>query len=262
MKNLRKYGEEPFSIAVIHGGPGAPGEVAPVARELSSSWGVLEPLQTATSLEGQVQELYDVLKKNGNLPVVLIGYSWGAWLSFIFTAKHPSLVKKLILVGSGPFEKEYAENIMKTRLDRLDDQEKSEVQSLIKSLNDSTIKNKNAIMSQFGKLISKADSYDPLPYEDEMLQVQFDAFQGVWPAADKFRSSGELLSLAKQIECSVVAIHGDYDPHPFSGVKIPLTSALKKFRFILLKKCGHKPWVERMAKDKFYNILKKEVVRK
>ncbi len=50
MKNLRKYGEAPFKVAVIHGGPGAPGEMAPVARELSSVSGVLEPLQTATTI--------------------------------------------------------------------------------------------------------------------------------------------------------------------------------------------------------------------
>ncbi len=61
MPNLRKYGNKPFKLAVIHGGPGAPGEMAPVARELSSIMGVLEPLQTATSLEGQVQELHNVL---------------------------------------------------------------------------------------------------------------------------------------------------------------------------------------------------------
>ncbi|MHA2061833.1 MAG: alpha/beta fold hydrolase, partial [Candidatus Sifarchaeia archaeon] len=36
MKNLRIYGNKPFNIAVLHGGPGAPGEMAPVARELSS----------------------------------------------------------------------------------------------------------------------------------------------------------------------------------------------------------------------------------
>jgi hypothetical protein len=55
MKNLRKYGKSPFNVAVIHGGPGAPGEMAPVARELSSGWGVLEPFQTVSFLEGQVK---------------------------------------------------------------------------------------------------------------------------------------------------------------------------------------------------------------
>jgi pimeloyl-ACP methyl ester carboxylesterase len=104
MKNLRKYGRPPFSTAVIHGGPGAPGEMAAVARQLASSRGVLEPLQTATSLEGQVEELQTVLEKNADLPVALIGFSWGAWLSFIVAANYPTMIEKLILVGSGPYE--------------------------------------------------------------------------------------------------------------------------------------------------------------
>ena len=107
MRNLRLYGNRPFNVAVIHGGPGAPGEMAPVARELASDWGVLEPLQTATSLEGQIKELQAVLEKNGDLPVTLIGFSWGAWLSFMVAANCPTIVRKLVLVGSGPFEDKY-----------------------------------------------------------------------------------------------------------------------------------------------------------
>ena len=84
MKNLRKHGNKPFNAAVVHGGPGAPGEMALVARELSSVTGVLEPLQTATTLEGQVQELKAVLEKNAALPVTLIGFSWGGQCSVSF----------------------------------------------------------------------------------------------------------------------------------------------------------------------------------
>lgn len=40
MTNPRIYGKAPYSIVVIHGGPGAPGQVAPVARELSENFGV------------------------------------------------------------------------------------------------------------------------------------------------------------------------------------------------------------------------------
>lgn len=119
MKNLRKYGDLPFNLAVIHGGPGAPGEMAPVARELSAFRGVLEPLQTAVILDGQVRELREILEKHGSLPVTLVGFSWGAMLSFIFTARHPQLVKKLVLIGSGPYEEKYATNITKTRISRL-----------------------------------------------------------------------------------------------------------------------------------------------
>ena len=57
MDNLRMYGSKPYFVAVIHGGPGVPGEMAPVARELSLNTGILEPLQAAETVEGQVEEL-------------------------------------------------------------------------------------------------------------------------------------------------------------------------------------------------------------
>ena len=104
MRNLRKYGIKPFSAAVIHGGPGASGEMAPVAKELSIVCGILEPLQTSASLDGQLHELRTILKKHGNVPVTLIGHSWGAWLSFLLAARYPSLVKKLRLYGNSSYK--------------------------------------------------------------------------------------------------------------------------------------------------------------
>ncbi len=94
MKKLKQYGKKPFSTAVIHGGPGVAGEMAPVTRELASDWGILEPIQTAMSLEAQVEELKTVLENNSNLPVTLIGFSWGAWLSFIVAARYPAIITK------------------------------------------------------------------------------------------------------------------------------------------------------------------------
>ncbi|MCX6005258.1 MAG: alpha/beta hydrolase [Chloroflexi bacterium] len=233
--------------------------MAPVARELSSIRGVLEPLQTAVSVEGQVLELHDVLEQYASLPVILIGWSWGAWLSFIFTAQHPALVKKLVLIGSGPFEEKYAANIMQTRLSRLSKEDRWEVLSLLEILNDPAVADKNTHMARFGRLVAAADSYDPLPYEDEVLECRCDVHQLVWEQAAEMRSSGQLLKLGKKIHCSVIAIHGDYDPHPAEGVREPLSRVIKNFRFILLENCGHQPWMERAARARFYNILKNEI---
>jgi len=233
--------------------------MAPVARELSSVSGVLELLQTATSLKEQVQELYTILNENGDSPITLIGWSWGAMLSFIFTNQYPPLVKKLILIGSGSFEEKYASNIMKTRLDRLSENERATVLSLMETLNNPATKNKNASMSQLGELITKADLYDPLPDNNEILECRYDIYQKVWEEASQLRSNGKLLKMGKHIQCPVVAIHGDYDPHPAEGVKVPLSCTLKDFRFIQLENCGHHPWLERAARDKFYTILKGEV---
>lgn len=259
MKNLRKYGKAPFSIAVIHGGPGAAGEMAPVAYGLSSGWGVLELIQTAASLEGQVEELKTVLENNGDLPVTLIGFSWGAWLSFIVAARNPTIIKKLILVGSGPYEEKYAARIQETRLNRLSEEERTEFESIFRTLDDPTNKNKDTVFARLGALASKTDAYDPEIDKSEEIDCCADIFQSVWVDAAELRSSGQLLELGKNIKCPVVAIHGDYDPHPAEGVQKPLSAILKSFRFILLKNCGHKPWVERQARDEFFRILKEEL---
>jgi len=257
--NLRKYGYKPFNVAVIHGGPGAPGSMAPVARELATGWGVLEPLQTATSLEGQVQELRTVLIENGELPVTIIGSSWGAMLGFIFTARCPEFVKKLILIGSGVYESHYANKILETRLSRLSGEEKKEAHSLMETINDTAVSDKNMPFARLGALFSKADTYNPLTLEDEVIEVDYYLYQSVWQDATELRDGGKLVELGKQIQCPVVAIHGDYDSHPPEGVQEPLSAVLKDFRFILLKNCGHLPWMEREARDKFYEILKEEL---
>ncbi len=259
MENVRTYGKAPFSLAVIHGGPGAAGEMSPVARELCSAFGVLEPIQTKPSIKGQIEELRIVLEKYGNPPVILIGFSWGAWLSFIFAANHPALVKKLILVSCGPFEQKYATRVQETRVNRLDEKERMELESIYEIFVDPAVKDKSTAFERFGALFSKADAYDPIKDESESVDFRFDIFQGVWKEAEELRRSGKLLELGRCIQCPVVAIHGDYDPHPAEGVKDPLSLILSDFRFILLKNCGHKPWMERQAKNEFYMILKEEL---
>jgi pimeloyl-ACP methyl ester carboxylesterase len=262
MNNVRWYGQAPFSVAVIHGGPGAGGEMAPVARELSSRRGVLEPIQTATSLQGQVEELRTVLESHAGLPVTLIGFSWGAWLSYLLAARYPALVRKLILVGSGPFEEHYVARLQATRFSRLSEEERAEFESISAALGDPTVENKNALLARLGALASKTDAYDPIVDESDetdTFEPQGDIFQSVWTEAAELRRSGQLLELGKRITCPVVAIHGDYDPHPADGVREPLSAVLKDFRFVLLKHCGHTPWIERQAKADFYRVLEGEL---
>jgi pimeloyl-ACP methyl ester carboxylesterase len=253
------YGRAPYRVALVHGGPGAAGEMAPVARELASGRGVLEALQTATSLEDQVEELKTVLEENGQPPVTLIGFSWGAWLGCLLAAGHPQLVGKLVLIGSGPFEERYVSQLEETRLSRLGEPERAEFQSIVARLGKPAEANRDALLARLGELASKADAYAPLPHESELLASRSDIFQGVWEAAAELRRSGRLLELAGRIRCPVVAIHGDYDPHPAAGVREPLSAVLERFRFILLEGCGHTPWIERQAKDVFYDILEREL---
>jgi pimeloyl-ACP methyl ester carboxylesterase len=148
---------------------------------------------------------------------------------------------------------------MRVRLSRLGKDDLEDFRHLTEALDNPSAENRNEILCCFGKLISKADTYDPLPEEDELLDCRYEVFKGVWEEASDFRHSGKLLGLGKEIRCEVVAIHGDYDPHPYEGVLEPLSGYLKNFKFILLEKCGHKPWIEKEAKERFYEVLKHEI---
>ena len=233
--------------------------MAPVARELSADYSVLEPLQTVASLEGQVEELREILENHAELPITLVGSSWGGMLSYFVAAYYPALVKKIILIGSAVFEERYAAKIQETRLNRLDEKEKLEAFSLMESLNDPSVKDKSVPLARLGALFTKADAYNPLTLDNEVFEVKYPIFKKVWDEAQELRRSGKLLELGKQIQCPVVAIHGDYDPHPPEGIQKPLSAVLKRFKFILLENCGHLPWIEMEARDKFYELLREEL---
>ena len=259
MTNLRKYGDAPYTVAVLHGGPGAPGQMAPVARRLAFDHGVLEPLQTASSIDGQVDELRAVLDEYGDLPVTLIGSSWGAWLGFIFAARYPDYAGKLILVGSGPFEERYAAGITDTRMSRLTLSERALALTLLEILDDPDSSDRNRVLAQLGELFTETDAYDPRTLDTETIAVDYDIHCSIWTEASELRRNGGLLELANDIRCPVMAIHGDYDPHPAEGVRKPLMRILPDFRFILLHECGHLPWIERRAREEFFGILRDEL---
>ncbi len=254
----RKYGSEPFQTVVLHGGPGAPGSVGPFAKELSSDRGVLEPFQSADSVEEQIEELKEYLIRYAQIPVVLIGHSWGAWLGYLVTSGNPELIRKLILVSAGPFEARYAHTLVQTRLNRLSAKEIESYNQIMDEWDRANEYRKVFLFKKLGKLMLKADSYNPIDLEDPTLVYQPDIFVKVWKEANYLRISGDLLAQGEKIKCPVIAIHGNYDPHPWEGIKEPLESVLECFKFILLKDCGHEPWNERYAYDEFYHVIREE----
>ena len=282
MINPRRYGSAPFRVAVVHGGPGAAGDMAAVAHELSSDRGVLEPLQTGRSLQAQVVELKRQLQESSDPPITLIGFSWGAWLSLILAAQYPHLVKRLILIGSGPIEQKYIHKIMEKRNSRLSEAEREEAMGILATLEDRNDdidrekeQEKKEALARMGELFRRTDSFDPIECRSNefdliaddsgsfqpgcdgpIVECDPDIYQAVWREASILRQTGELLELGKKVRCPVIAIHGDFDPHPSVGVREPLQTVLKSFQFVLLEDCGHKPWIEKMAKGKFYSILR------
>jgi pimeloyl-ACP methyl ester carboxylesterase len=222
----------------------------------------LEPLQTRDSVEGQIEELREVLSGTAQLPVTLVGHSWGAMLGVLATGRYPAMVRKLILVGSGVFTAEAARDIEATRQARMTPEQRAREAKLVAALGDPAVTDKDAVMAEMGALSEAVDSYAPLDDvvpDAGALPVSYEIHTRVWAGAAARRARGELLDAARQICCPVVAIHGDYDPHPAEGIRAPLASATPDFRWYPLERCGHSPWRERFARDEFFRILRAEL---
>ena len=255
----RAHGRPPYRVAVLHGGPGAPGSAGDLAESLSEAGlGVLEPLQSAASVEGQVEELREQVTGQALPPVALVGHSWGAFLGYLLAARHPRLVSKLVLVGAPPFEEPYSASILPTRLSRLAPPELAEAEALLRALA-SQAGPSPADLARLGEILEHADAFDPLPAKPAGLPPQPEIFRRLWDEASQLRQSGGLLAAGRRIPCPVLAVHGEHDPHPAEGVKKPLAKVVLDFRFVLLEKCGHAPWRERQARETFLALLQREL---
>jgi pimeloyl-ACP methyl ester carboxylesterase len=81
----------------------------------------------------------------------------------------------------------------------------------------------------------------------------------VWSEFVTLRDTrGYLSEKFSRITVPTVVIHGEYDPHPIDGIQPFLESCLGNVQFHVMPKCGHYPWIERHARDRFYELLRAE----
>lgn len=233
--------------------------MAPVARELAETAGVLEPIQTATSVDGQVDELASVLRAEAASPVTVVGFSWGAWLSGLVASRRPRPIENLVLVGCPPLSPAYASEITATRASRLSPPRRDEFRRAIESLDgDGDLEAADAFET-LASLTRETDAFDPIAADGDRITPDVERFASVWDEAAAMRESGELLAAFEAIRCPVSVLHGDYDPHPAAGVTEPLDRAGVDYRFELLEDCGHEPWRERRARKPFFDALRRRI---
>ncbi len=109
---VRSYGDNGPLVVLLHGGPGAAGYLAPLARALAEHrLRVLEPFQRGGATEApltvarHVADLEALLAERcqGEPPAV-VGHSWGAMLALAHAAAHPRREARVALIGCGSFD--------------------------------------------------------------------------------------------------------------------------------------------------------------
>jgi pimeloyl-ACP methyl ester carboxylesterase len=254
---IRTYGIEGPWVVVLHGGPGAAGTMAPVARGLSDRFRVLEPFQRGSGGEPltvarHVADLDDVIRFrcSGSRPT-LVGSSWGAMLGLAYAAEHPGRVRALVLIGCGTFDRA-ARDLLRARVDRrMDVRLRRRLERLPREIADPDER-----LRRMGELILPLYSYDLITTDQEIETVDARAHHETWEDMVRLQDEGVYPAAFAAIECPVLMLHGALDPHPGRRVRASLEPFLSRLEYREWELCGHYPWLERAVREEFFTVLR------
>ena len=72
----------------------------------------------------------------------------------------------------------------------------------------------------------------------------------------RLQSDGTYPAAFAAITCPVLMLHGKHDTHPGLMIRDSLTPYLPQLEYVELVRCGHYPWLERHARDRFYEVVR------
>ena len=248
---------------LLHGGPGAPGYLAPVARELSDTFRVIEPFQRRRGHEpltvaGHVADLHRFIQSHcGSQPPAIVGHSWGAMLALAYAASNPDDALCLALVGCGTFDLHSRACVQKSRDQKMTEELRRQMQQIQRQLPDPDER-----LRAIGRVMTQVDSCDLIAAEDEMLPCDARGFQETWQDMLQQQHQGVYPAAFAGIHMPVIMLHGAVDPHPGPMIRSSLSAYLPQLEYHEWQKCGHYPWLEKSVRDEFYTVLRKWLLRR
>ena len=253
---VRRYGESGPLVLVLHGGPGAPGSMAPVARGLADRFRVIEPFQRASGGEpltvarhvADLRELVESLGE-GERPA-LVGSSWGAMLALAFAAEHPDLAGPLALVGCGTFDVDARARLQETLDARMD----QELRRRLASLPDQRVGADEQLRAR-AELILPLYSCELASEEQELDDCDARANQETWDDMLRLQREGVYPAAFSAIRGPAIMLHGAADPHPGRMILASLKPHIPKLEYREWERCGHYPWLEGAVREEFFACL-------
>jgi pimeloyl-ACP methyl ester carboxylesterase len=251
----RHYGQPGRTVFVLHGGPGAAGHMAPLARRLSDTYRVVEPFQRGSGGEPltvatHIADLHEAIETHaGGARPVLLGSSWGAMLALAYAAEHPDTAGPLILVGCGTFDPVSRAAMKRSIAERTNDQVRAEL-ALADQLTDPNerLKAQAAVIAA----LYSVDLAEP-PHADDTIDAQ--AQHETWDDMLRLQAEGKYPAAFAAITSPVLMLHGEHDPHPGRLIRDNLAPLLPQLIYREFAHCGHYPWLERAAAGDFYRLV-------
>jgi len=171
-------------------------------------------------------------------------------LALAYAAEHPEAPNGLVLVGCGTFSKRAREEFA-TRLNaKLKPADRTRIHSLELSEPDADRR-----FAALGRLMSHAYSYDAEESCTGPDTIDAKAHEQTWQDMLRLQREGKYPAAFAEIRSPVLMLHGADDPHPGDLILEDLREYIPHIRYHLLPKCGHSPWMERQARQEFFEVL-------
>ncbi len=259
---IREYGSAGSFVVLLHGGPGAPGSMASVARALEDSFRIVEPFQRRSGTEPltvsrHVADLHEVILRLGDSPPALVGHSWGAMLALAYAAAHPGRAAALVLVGCGTFDGAARERMRARRDSRIDDALRRRLDRLTEEFPDPDER-----LGILGQLMLSVDSCEPIVQGLDLETCDARGYRETWDDMLRLQAEGVYPSAFAAIQAPVLMLHGSVDPHPGRLIRASLAPSLPQVEYLEWERCGHYPWLERAVRDEFFFVVRRWLARR
>ncbi len=253
--DVRSYGSTGPLVIVVHGGPGAPGSAQGLAWPLMQRFRVLEPFQCRRgeqplSVATHVADLAALIADQQEQRPALVGHSWGAMLVLALAAAHPELVGPLALVGCGTFDTQARAVFRQTSDERLGAEGRARLARLEEDYPDEEER-----YAALGALYGEIYEYDAEPSPPNPQPGDAVGGEEAWQDMLRLQEAGVYPQSFSAITSPVLMLHGDWDPHPGPLIRDGLKRYIPELEYHELPLCGHEPWRERQARERFFSAL-------
>lgn len=239
-------------MLVIHGGPGAPGSLASLARDLAGEFAVYEPHQRGSESEGpltvarHVDDLDVIVQKitaaHGVKPA-LVGHSWGAMLALMYAARHPEGCAGVVLIGCGTFDPA-ARAEMKRRIAARTTEDVARRFAAVSA----ETPDEDERLRRRAQLLVSIYCVDPIE-APEFPRCDARANRETWDDMMRLQAEGAVPAAFQAITVPVLMLHGADDPHPGGMIVASLRPWIPQIEYHEWPRCGHEPWRERATRE-------------
>jgi pimeloyl-ACP methyl ester carboxylesterase len=254
---VREYGEGDSTVVVLHGGPGAPGSAASLARELASGFRVLEPLQRRRGTEALTVERHcDDLAVVAPDRAALVGWSWGAMLALSYASRYPARASAVALIGCGTYDTSSRAIYQRALDERLGLDGRSAVDDLQRRIASETDRSRrDRLFSEMAGIITRVQSFLPITVREDSAQVDSLGHEETWRDVLRLQQEGVEPARFSAITAPVLMLHGDDDPHAGAATRDLLRRYIPHLEYISFARCGHTPWLEKYSRNTFLKTL-------